>query len=69
MQSKLEISNFPIAGATASELRAGSIFSENNEWRPDVIRPRTVELPTPGNAFEYEFPPASVTVLTLKRKE
>lgn len=68
IRSSLTISNFPIARATASELRANSIFAGNDEWRPDAIRPRTVELEAAGASFEYEFPPASVTVLTFMRK-
>lgn len=68
IRSKLEISNFALGTATASELRAASVFAENNEQRPNAIHPRPVEFELSGNAFDYEFPPASVTVMTLKRR-
>jgi alpha-N-arabinofuranosidase len=68
IRSRLEISNFPIARAEGSELRAGSVFARNDEWRPDAIRPTTVELEVSGTALEYEFPPASVTVLIFARR-
>jgi alpha-L-arabinofuranosidase len=68
IRSKLEISNFAVASGSANELRASSVFAENNEWRPHAIRPRAAELSPAGSNFEYEFPPASVTVLALKRR-
>jgi alpha-N-arabinofuranosidase len=53
--------------ASVSELRAGSIFQVNDEWRPDAIRPRDVRIEA-GTEFRYLFPPASVTVIELKRR-
>jgi len=68
IRSSLTLSSFPVAGATANELRADSVFARNDEWRPDAIRPRTVDIAAPGARFEYVFPPASVTVLTFSRR-
>jgi alpha-N-arabinofuranosidase len=68
IRSRVALSHFPVASVMASELRASSVFARNDEWRPDAIRPRPVEVEAAGSAFEYEFPPASVTVLTLKRE-
>ena len=68
IRARLAISHFPITRATVSELRASSVFARNDEWRPNAIRPRTVDLEVPGGDFEHEFPPLSVTVLTLARE-
>ncbi len=65
ISAKLKISGFRPASATAVELRAGSVFAQNNEWRPNAIRPKTIEIETTGESLDYVFPPASVTVLTL----
>ncbi len=68
IRAKLKISNFPMASGTAGELRAGSIFADNNEWRPNAIRPSTIEIETTAESLDYVFPPASVTILTLNRR-
>ena len=68
ISAKLKISGFRPAGGTAAELRAGSVFAQNSEWRPNAVRPRTVEMESVSGSLDYEFPPASVTVLTLNAR-
>ena len=53
--------------ARVLELRAGSIFQVNDEWRPDAVRPRESRIEA-GADFRHLFPPASVTVIELSRR-
>ncbi len=66
--AEIRVANFDPAAAAVAELRAAGLFSENNEWRPEAIRPREDRLEIPGGRFRYIFPPASVTVLRLERR-
>lgn len=67
IDARLHLSGFSPQGATVEELRAASVFSGNDEWNPGAIRPLSRALDVSGDSFSYVFPPASVTVMKLRR--
>jgi alpha-N-arabinofuranosidase len=65
--SVIRISGFAAGPEARSlELRAGSIFQANDEWRPDAVRPRESRTKA-GAEFQYLFPAASVTLIEVSR--
>jgi alpha-L-arabinofuranosidase len=68
IDARLSLSGFSMEGATVEELQAASIFLENNEWRPNAVRPASRAIEASGSNFDYLFPPASVTVMKLRRR-
>lgn len=69
LASQLRIAGFAPAPKVRIQTLAGSsVYQENNEMRPDTVRPVESSMNTSGAQFTYTFPHASLTVLELSRK-
>ena len=68
IEAKVNVSGFEIGGAGLQELRAGTIFAANNEDNPEAVVPTSRPVQAAGTSFTHEFPPASVTVVELRRR-
>jgi alpha-N-arabinofuranosidase len=67
--TKIGLTGFaPGARARAQTLAAASIYQQNDEIRPESVRPAESTLEIGAPRFEYVFPRASVTVIELIKR-
>ncbi len=69
LRAAIRIAGFtPRSSAQGSELKAGSLYEENNDVRPTAIAPRPISVAVSGSAVDHVFPRSSVTVMELVRQ-
>ena len=67
IEASVNVPGFEIDSASLQELKADTIFAENNEDQPEAVIPVSRTIQATGTSFTHSFPAASVTVLELRR--
>lgn len=68
LHASIKISGFETGSGHGQQLTSTSLYSVNDEVRPDAVIPAEVDLKVKGSAFEHVFPKTSVTVIELTRQ-
>jgi alpha-N-arabinofuranosidase len=66
--ASIRLAGFTAASSRAQQLASKSLYGGNSEEHPDAIVPVDLPLNAQGRAFEFNFPPLSVTVIELDRE-
>ncbi|HYW41278.1 MAG TPA: alpha-L-arabinofuranosidase C-terminal domain-containing protein [Bryobacteraceae bacterium] len=62
----VQLSGFTAVSSRAQQLTSKSLYDGNSEEHPEAIVPVDVRVNAQGRAFEFTFPPMSVTVIELE---
>ncbi|MDX2151407.1 MAG: alpha-L-arabinofuranosidase C-terminal domain-containing protein [Bryobacteraceae bacterium] len=65
--ARIELGGFAGSKAKVSTLTAGSIYTANNETRPEGVIPATASVAVPSGNWTHAFPRSSVTVIEVSR--
>lgn len=66
VEAQIKLPSQTIAGVTAQQMSAPALSACNTFEEPDTLAPREITIQAGDEEFSCEFPPASVTVLTIK---
>jgi alpha-N-arabinofuranosidase len=67
IHASVQLSGFTASAARAQQLTATSLYTTNDDVRPDAIVPADLNLQIHGAKFPHVFPSKSVTVIELTR--
>src|SRR5579871_2983086 len=68
LRASIKLTGFDAGSAHGHQLTSASLYSVNDEVRPDAVVPADLDLKVKGSAFEHVFPKTSVTVIELARR-
>jgi alpha-L-arabinofuranosidase len=68
LRASIELTGFEAGSARGQQLTSTTLYSVNDEVRPDAVIPADLDLKVKGSAFEHVFPKTSVTVIELARR-
>ncbi|HBY59339.1 MAG TPA: hypothetical protein DEH78_05925, partial [Solibacterales bacterium] len=67
LTARIEMAGFSGSTAKIQTLRAASIYTANNELRPEAVVPVPSAMSIPAGSWSYTFPRASVTLIEVGR--
>jgi alpha-L-arabinofuranosidase len=67
IEASVNVPGFEVGRASLQELKAETIFAENNEDQPEAVIPVSRTIHATGTSFTHSFPAASITVIELQR--
>jgi alpha-L-arabinofuranosidase len=68
LRASIKLTGFEAGSAHGQQLTSTTLYSVNDEVRPDAVIPADFDLKVKGSAFEHVFPKTSVTVIELARR-
>ena len=66
VEATIALPSVTIESASARQMSAPSLGACNTFDDPDTLQPQTVEIRAEGDCFTMEFPPASVSAISIK---
>jgi len=65
-EATINLKDAKAIGATVRTLMCDDIHAHNTFDAPETVKPSSESLSISGSAFQYDFPPASVTAISIK---